>query len=172
MPNYRRMFVPGGTFFFTLNLFDRRRDTLVRHVDSLRDSWRSVTARWPFDTIAVVILPDHLHLIMSLPEGDANYPVRLGLLKQGFTKRLPENLKSPGRKGERNIWQRRYWEHAIRDEADLEAHVDYVHFNPVKHGYVEDVDDWPHSSWHRYKRDYGAEWKPIDVTIQVGERSH
>ena len=114
--------------------------------------------------IAVVILPDHLHMILSLPEGDANYPVRLGLLKQGFIKRLPENLKSDGRKGERNIWQRRYWEHAIRDEADLEAHVDYAHFNSVKHGYAEDVDDWPHSSWHRYKRDYGAEWEPKDIT--------
>tara|TARA_R110000782_G_scaffold142309_2_gene234972 strand:+ start:2059 stop:2532 length:474 start_codon:yes stop_codon:yes gene_type:complete len=149
MSNYRRLFVPGGTFFFTVNLRDRRSDLLVRRIDLLRESWRDVRQQWPFETIAAVVLPDHMHLVLALPEGDADFPVRLRLLKAGFTRRVPDVEKSDGRKGERNIWQRRYWEHAIRDADDLEACVTYVHFNPVKHGHVAGVEDWPYSTWHR-----------------------
>ncbi len=123
MPNYRRLFIPGGTYFFTLTLADRSSDLLVRHVGELRASWRDVVARWPFETIAAVVLPDHIHIVLELPQGDDNYPTRLRRLKHGFTSRLPEALKSNGRKGERGIWQSRYWEHDIRDAADLEAHV-------------------------------------------------
>ncbi|WP_375209475.1 REP-associated tyrosine transposase [Hyphomonas jannaschiana] len=155
MSEYRRLFVPGGTYFFTLNLRDRRSDLLVRHVDLLRESWREVSRARPFETLAAVILPDHMHMVVSLPESDADYPARLRLLKSGFTRRLPEDAKSEGRKGERNVWQRRYWEHAIRDEADLEAHVNYVHYNPVKHGHVAEMDDWPYSTWHRRKAELG-----------------
>ncbi len=155
MSNYRRLFVPGGTFFFTVNLADRRSDLLVRHVALLRESWRDVVRQQPFETLAAVVLPDHMHLVIALPEGDANYPARLRLLKSGFTRRLSAAAKAEGRKGERNVWQRRYWEHAIRDEADLEAHVNYVHFNPVKHGHAAEMDDWPYSTWARRKADLG-----------------
>ena len=155
MSDYRRLFVPGGTYFFTLNLRDRRSGLLVRHVDLLRESWREVSETRPFNTLAAVVLPDHMHMVISLPEGDADYPVRLRLLKSGFTRRLPDDAKFNGRKGERNVWQRRYWEHAIRDEADLETHINYVHYNPVKHGHVAEMDDWPYSTWHRRKAELG-----------------
>ena len=155
MPNYRRLFVPGGTYFFTVNLQNRKSDVLVKHIHLLRQSWRDVRRAWPFETLAVVILPEHLHTVISLPDGDDNFPVRLRLLKSGFTRRLPEAVKSTGRKGERSVWQRRYWEHHIRDEEDLDASIEYVHRNPVKHGFVEHPDDWPYSTWHRYKRETG-----------------
>ncbi|MBY9066510.1 transposase [Hyphomonas sp. WL0036] len=155
MSNYRRLFVPGGTYFFTLNLRDRRSDLLVRHIGALRESWGEVVRVRPFETLAAVVLPDHMHVVMALPEGDADYPARLRLLKSGFTRRLPAAEKAEGRKGERNVWQRRYWEHAIRDEADLDAHVNYVHFNPVKHGHVAEMDDWPYSTWPRRKAELG-----------------
>ena len=146
MPDYRRRFVPGGTYFFTVNLNDRSSDLLVSHIDELRASWRDVREAWPFETIAVVVLPDHLHTVISLPEGDDKFPVRLRLLKSGFTRRLPENLKTTGRKGERGVWQQRNWEHHIRDEKDQEASIEYVHRNPVKHGLVNHPDDWPYST--------------------------
>ena len=149
MADYRRVFVPGATYFFTLNLQDRRSDLLVRHIGALRESWSDMRRAWPVDTLAAVVLPDHMHLVLALPEGDANYPARLRVFKSGFTRRLPEAEKSTGRKGERRVWQRRYWEHMIRDEADLIAHVDYVHNNPVKHGYATSPDHWPFSTWHR-----------------------
>nr|WP_321509538.1 transposase [uncultured Hyphomonas sp.] len=155
MSDYRRLFVPGGTYFFTLNLRDRRSDLLVRHITLLRESWQEVSKTRPFETLAAAILPDHMHMVITLPEGDADYPARLRLLKSGFTRRLPDAAKSEGRKGERNVWQRRYWEHAIRDEADLEAHVNYVHYNPVKHGHVAEMDAWPYSTWHRRKAGLG-----------------
>lgn len=124
MPNYRRLRVAGGTYFFTVNLQDRRSDLLVRRIDFLKQSWRDVRRTWPFETVAAVVLPDHLHTIITLPEGDDNFPVRLRLLKSGFTRRLPETLKSKARKGERGVWQQRYWEHFIRDEEDLDASVE------------------------------------------------
>ena len=109
----------------------------------------------PVDTIAVCILPDHFHTIWTLPENDFDFSSRISHLKAGFTSRLPDKLKSVGRHGERGIWQRRFWEHLIRDEADLSAQMDYVHWNPVKHGLVAAPSDWPHSSWHRYREDWG-----------------
>ena len=170
MPNYRRMFVPGGTYFFTVTLQDRRRAILVDGIEDLRAAWRETNARWPFETIASVVLPDHLHFIWRLPDGDKEFPTRIRLIKSGFTRRQSERLKSSGRKGERNIWQRRYWEHHIRDADDLDRHIAYVHFNPVKHEYVCDPDDWPYSTWHRWKKEYGRpintppeEWKHMRV---------
>lgn len=127
--------MPGGTFFFTVNLADRRSDLLVRHIALLRESWRDVVRQHPFETLAAVVLPDHMHLVIALPESDADYPARLRLLKSGFTRRFPAAEKAEGRKGERNVWQRRYWEHAIRDDADLEAHVNYVHYNSLNPTY-------------------------------------
>jgi putative transposase len=118
----------------------------------------SIQERYPFQTIAICVLPDHLHAVWSLPLGDADFPLRWSLIKSGSSRGLPGNMQPSSSKiarRERGIWQRRYWEHAIRDDADLERqglerHVDYIHFNPVKHGHVSQVCDWPHSSFHRY----------------------
>jgi putative transposase len=153
MTRYRRANIKGGTFFFTVALADRSSDLLTRHIDRLRRIYRTVQERTPFETIAICILPDHLHAIWSLPPDDANFPHRWSLIKSSFTRGLAaEAERSPSKaaKRERGLWQRRYWEHAIRDDADLAQHVDYIHFNPVKHKLVSCVCDWPHSSFHRY----------------------
>src|SRR5882757_2429537 len=153
MPYYRRAHVEGGVFFFTITLADRSSDILVRQVDRLRRIYASVQKRYPFETVAMCVLPDHLHAIWSLPENDTDFAQRWSLIKAGFSRGLPgEKQRSDSKiaRRERGIWQRRYWEHAIRNDADLERHVDYIHFNPVKHGHVTRVADWPHSSFHRY----------------------
>jgi putative transposase len=153
MSRYRRAKIAGGAFFFTVTLADRSDDLLVRHVDRLRQVYRSVQERLPFETVAICVLPDHLHAIWALPEGDADFPRRWNLIKGGFSRGLPSvssRSHSKAARREKGIWQRRYWEHIIRDDADLERHVDYIHYNPVKHGCVSRVRDWPHSSFHRY----------------------
>ena len=150
---YRRARYEGGLFFFTVVLAERRSNLLIDEVGRLRRSFRSVRQRYPFETVAVCVLPDHLHAVWALPDGDVDFPTRWSLIKRNFSSGLPP---SPARstskiaRREKGIWQRRYWEHAIRDEADLERHVDYIHFNPVKHGHVARVCDWPYSSFHRY----------------------
>ncbi|HLD64849.1 MAG TPA: transposase [Pseudomonas sp.] len=154
MVNYRRAHLAGGTYFFTLTLKDRRSDLLVRHVSLLREALRRVRRSKAFTLPAAVILPDHLHLLMRLPDGDSNYSARLRDFKAIFVKALSaagEPVKRDAR-GAANIWQARFWEHVIRDERDLAAHIDYIHFNPVKHGLVERVVDWPYSSFHRFVR--------------------
>jgi putative transposase len=160
MPNYRRLYVPGATYFFTVNLRDRRRRLLTEEIPALRASWADVAKQHPFETIAMVVLPEHTHFIWRLPERDDDFTTRIRLLKSGFTRRLCANDKAQGRKGERNVWQRRYWEHMIRDAEDLDAHIAYIHWNPVKHGHVNDPDDWPLSTWHEWKKEYG---RPCDI---------
>ena len=153
MPRYLRVKIDGGVFFFTVTLADRSSDLLVRQVDRLRRFYMLTQNRYPFETVAICILPDHLHAVWALPLGDYDYPLRWSVLKVGFSRGLAESAPrtaSKIAKRERGLWQRRYWEHAIRDDGDLERHVDYVHFNPVKHGYVSQVRDWPFSSFHRY----------------------
>ena len=153
MSRYRRARIPGGTFFFTVALADRSSDALVRHIDLLRGIYGSVRKDRPFETIAICVLPDHLHAIRCLPEDDADFATRWNVIKGGFSRGLPAApLRSPSKvtRREKGIWQRRFWEHAIRNEADMARHVDYIHFNPVKHGLVSRVRDWPHSSFHRY----------------------
>jgi putative transposase len=153
MSRYRRVKIEGGTFFFTVALADRSGDLLVRHIDCLRRAYMFVQGRHPFKTVAICILPDHLHAIWSLPPGDVNFPLRWSLIKSGFSRGIPASLsRAPSKiaKREKGIWQRRYWEHAIRDTNDLTRHIDYIHFNPVKHGYVSQARDWPHTSLHRY----------------------
>lgn len=176
---YRRADVAGGTYFFTVNLLDRNRRLLVEHVDVLREVMRNVKTARPFHIDAMVILPDHLHALWTLPEGDADYPTRWMLIKSGFSRRLPTGERrnaSRRAKGERGIWQRRYWEHLIRDERDFAHHVDYIHYNPVKHGHVNRVADWPYSSFHRYVRngtlplDWGVEAKAEDGEGMFGEQ--
>ena len=152
MPQYRRVRLKGSTFFFTVVLANRSSRLLVDEVDRLRSIYRTVRERRPFETIAICILPDHIHAIWTLPEDDADFSGRWSLIKSGFSRGLEDETRSPSKviKREKGIWQRRFWEHVIRDDADLERHVDYIHFNPVKHGYVTRVVDWPHSSFHRY----------------------
>lgn len=166
---YRRARVAGGTYFFTVNLQDRRSDLLVHHVEILRDATRQVRLRYPFKIVAAVVMPEHLHALWTLPEGDADFAMRWAQIKARFSRALPaqEGLSSSrAKQDERGIWQRRYWEHLIRDARDLEQHVDYIHYNPVKHGHVQRPIDWPYSSLQRYVRmglraaDWGAGFEP------------
>lgn len=151
MPNYRRVYVPGGTYFFTLVLRDRDSRLLNEHISLLGRALREARQKRPFETLAIVVLPDHLHAIWRLPEGDSDYLTRWRHIKTLFARQVP--TVAPGsRRVVRSVWQRGYWDRLLRDERDLEAHVDYVHFNPVKHGLVDCAADWPHSSFHRYVR--------------------
>ena len=151
---YRRAQCSGGTFAFTFTLKDRGSDLLTRHFSVFKTAYSLVHKRWPFETIAAVVLPDHVHVVWKLPEDDSDYSVRIRLIKTLFTKGLARDgihFKSLG-KAERACWQRRFWEHQIRDETDLQRQVAYIHINPVKHGFVEHVKDWPYSTFHRYVR--------------------
>jgi putative transposase len=172
MTNYRRNFISGGSFFFTVNLAERRRRLLTDNIALLRHAFREVRRRHPFTIDAVVVLPDHLHAVWTLPEDDADFARRWRLIKATFARglRAGERISlSRARKGERGVWQRRYWEHTLRDEADFARHVDYIHFNPVKHGHVRQVCDWPHSSFHRMVRlgIYPLDWGG-DATGEAG----
>jgi putative transposase len=172
MPNYRRNFVAGGCYFFTVNLLERQRTLLTDHIDLLRDSVRRVRRLHPFHIDAWVVLPDHMHStarmqeveqrreqlpsIWTLPLDTDDFPMRWPLIKLLFCKGLPrtERLSATRqRRAERGIWQRRYWEHTIVTERDYAQHIDYIHVNPLKHGYVQRVCDWPHSTFHRYVAD-------------------
>lgn len=152
MSRYRRMFVPGGTYFFTVTLAERGSDLLIREIEVLRSAYASVAAEHPIKCDAMVVLPDHIHAVWTLPPGDADFSVRWKKIKATFSWHCPQVVdlsQSKARKGERGIWQRRFWEHFIRDEADFAAHVEYCHFNPVKHGLVDQAVDWPYSTVHR-----------------------
>lgn len=167
MPNYIRADAPGGTFFFTVALLERRRQLLTDHIEDLRAVMRDARERRPFIIDAIVVLPDHLHCIWTLPPNDSDFSTRWHDIKARFSARIPsgERLSKRRRiKGERGIWQRRFWEHLIRNERDLQQHIDYIHFNPVKHGYVNRVVDWPYSSFHRHVRDgvYAEDWAAKD----------
>jgi putative transposase len=150
--------VPGGMFFFTL-VTDQRRPLFESSAARalLGQCIRDCQARWPCSIRAIVLLPDHLHAIWSLPPGDSNYSTRWAWIKKEFTKRWlatgaveSEISEARQREGRRGVWQPRFWEHSIRDEDDYERHFDYIHYNPVKHGYVRCPYEWPHSSFHRW----------------------
>jgi putative transposase len=148
MPDYRRNRVAGGTFFFTVNLLDRGSGLLVTRIEALRDAVRQARRRAPFHIDA----PDHMHCLWTLPGGDSGFPGRWRAIKTAFSKPLPNGEPRSSvmtSRGERGIWQRRYWEHTIRDNRDYAAHMDYTHVNPVKHGLVEHPADWPHSTFRR-----------------------
>src|SRR5579883_1107437 len=155
MVRYRRNYISGGTCFFTVVLADRRSRLLVDHVGPLRSAFRAARRDRPFAINAIVILPEHLHAILTLPENDADFSGRWRRIKGHFSSALigtgVELKRRPN--GELALWQRRFWEHTIRDEVDFVRHVDYIHFNPVKHGLTRRVIDWRHSSFHRYVRE-------------------
>ncbi len=168
MVRYRRNIVPGGTYFFTVTLADRSSSALIDHVDALRTAFRIVRQERPFTVDAVVILPEHLHAIWTLPADDADFSGRWRRIKAHFTHRLVDAgiPVARHRTGEYALWQRRFWEHTIRDDTDFARHVDYVHYNPVKHGLVSRVRDWPSSSFHIYVR-RGV--LPVDWAGDAGE---
>ena len=163
MPNYRRAGIAGGTYFFTV--VTRRRFPLLAHasaISALQDSFGAVAARHPFTMEALVILPDHLHSIWTLPQDDGDFSARWRLVKTGFSlacrrsRILPPSLWN----GSESPWQERFWEHLIRDQEDYNAHCDYVHYNPVKHGLVESPGDWQHSTFDEFVQRgfYPADW--------------
>jgi len=173
---YRRIKTAGGTYFFTVNLADRSSALLVEHVAELRQAVRTVKQGHSFDILAWVVLPEHMHAVWTLPPDDDDFSTRWMLIKTGFSRSIQsgESINASRlRKGERGIWQRRFWEHQIRDENDLARHIDYVHINPVKHGHAVKANDWPYSSIHRYIRsgllaaDLAAD---VDSPNATGER--
>ena len=160
--DYRRVWSPGASYFFTVAT-QYRRPLLIEHIDRLRAAFRHVQANHPFTIDAVVILPDHLHTLWTLPDDDGDYAGRWMRIKRRFSSAFSASPSCPSqvKKREKGIWQRRYWEHLIRDERDWRNHMDYIHYNPVRHGYVQWVRDWPYSSFHRcvergwYEADWG-----------------
>jgi putative transposase len=155
MSNYLRPKVPGASVYLTVTLAERGSDLLVREIEALRHAVRVTRLKRPFQIDAWVVLPDHMHCVWTLPEGDADYGGRMGQIKAGFSKALPEGRlrSSHVLRREKGIWQRRFWEHHVRNEQDFAGCVQYCWANPVKHGLVRDLKDWPYSSWHR---DVGA----------------
>ena len=154
MPSYRRNRVEGGCYFFTVNLRDRRSDLLVAEIDALRSAVRTARARHPFHIDAWVVLPDHMHGLWTLPPDDFDFPVRWRTIKALFSRSVPravpraeDRRPSLVRKREAGVWQRRSWEHTIRDDRDYAVHMDYIHCNPVKHGLAARPADWPFSSF-------------------------
>ncbi|QSA96182.1 transposase [Methylococcus sp. EFPC2] len=154
MTDYRRFYIPGSTWFYTVNLAERRdNNLLVERIDLLREAFRYVKRRRPFTMEAIIVMPDHLHCIWTLPPGDADYSTRWSLIKSRFSRALPAGERvsaSRAKRRERGVWQRRFWAHLLISQDDFNAHFDYIHWNPVKHGYVQKVAEWPYSSFHRF----------------------
>jgi putative transposase len=173
MRTYIRTRIKGGCYFFTVNLAERRgNDLLIRHVEDLRAAFRETRRDHPFAIEGMVILPDHLHCLWRLPPDDDDFPTRWRLIKSRFSHRIETGERistSRQRKGERGIWQRRYWEHGIRDERDYRMHLDYIHYNPVKHGYVWAAKDWAYSTFHRYvaRGAYPLDWAAPRETMEL-----
>jgi len=168
MPDYRRLFRPGGTYFFTVVTYRRARflcDDLARSF--LRGAMEQCRKEHPFRTDALVLLPDHLHALWTLPDGDCDFSGRWGRIKKAFTQAwtasggwegtISDSQTSNRRRG---VWQRRFWEHLIRDEHDYERHLDYIHYNPIKHSYVRCAHAWEWSSFHKLAREniYEPSW--------------
>jgi len=168
MPTYRRAYVPGGTFFFTITTYNRtplfsEKDNISR----LRSAVATVKSEMPFEIVGAVVLPDHLHFLWTLPPGDTDYSRRIGKIKVTFTRSLrgnrllPDNVpRSRRKRRESDVWQRRFWEHTIHDEKDFQRHLDYIHYNPVKHGYVSCPHLWQYSSFNQWVRKggYTVDW--------------
>jgi len=173
---YRRACMAGGCYFFTLVTYNRRAILIdPDHVDLMRSALRKVMTRYPFVIEAFVLLPDHLHCIWTLPEGDADFSTRWRLIKSEFSRGChvgKDDIAPASRraKEERTVWQRRFWEHLIRDEQDFRHHVDYIHYNPVKHGLALTARDWHYSSFHRYLQRgmYPADWGGQNIEEPVG----
>jgi len=169
---FRRLYQPGGHYFFTV-VTEGRQPILIEHIDRLRRAFQVTARRHPFALTAIVVLPDHLHTIWQLPEGDPDFSTRWRVLKRLFSAGLQgaSSTRSLRRKRERGVWERRFWEHLLRNEGDLQRHLDYIHYNPVKHGYCGSPGLWPHSSFSRfvetgvYDRDWGRTEPPCLIEV-------
>jgi putative transposase len=172
MPDYRRNYVPGGTYFFTCVTYQRR-PILTTDLGRLclRHAIQTVQAEYPFTIVAIVLLPDHWHSVWTLPSNDSKYPLRWMRIKEEFTRawlarggfELPQS-QSRAEHRQRGVWQKRYWEHTVEDEDDLKCCVDYTHWNPRKHNLVQRIRDWKWSSFHRYVQsgEYELDWGGTD----------
>jgi putative transposase len=168
MPEYRRSYIPGGTFFLTLVTYERNPlFSIPENVYRLRDAVSTTRLEMPFEILGAVVLPEHIHFLWALPPNDSNYSSRIGRLKVLFTqslrgkKMLPQNVSISRQKHrESNVWQRRFWEHTIYHETDLAKHLDYIHYNPVKHSLVACPHLWEYSSFHKWVKGgiYSADW--------------
>jgi len=164
MRTYVRTRVQGGTYFFTVTLAERHGNTLlVDRIDPLKDAFRRTRQDHPFAMPSFVVLPEHLHCIWKLPPGDDDFPRRWRLIKSRFSRSLPKGeRRSQSRecKSERGIWQRRYWEQLVRSEAHYQRCMDYIHYNPIKHGHATRALDWPHSSFRHWAERgiYSMDW--------------
>jgi putative transposase len=163
--DYRRLYVTGGTYFFTVVTYKRRPILSTEAIDILRNAFRYTMHKHPFTIVASVILPDHMHFIWTLPPQSGDYSMRWRLIKSFFTRnwyrqQSESESESRRKKREADIWQRRFWEHLIRDEADLSNHIEYIHYNPVKHGLVKAPVDWKYSSFMKFVREgfYALDW--------------
>ena len=172
MTNYRRIYQPGARYFFTV-VTHLRQPLLIEHIERLRAAFRLALTRYPYAIEGIVILPDHLHTLWRLPDGDSDFSTRWMVIKRKFSAGLPASAANPSMlaRREKGVWQRRFWEHCIQDEEDWRRHLDYIHYNPVKHGYVGQPWDWPHGSFRRmvakgwYERDWAA---PTDLGSDAG----
>jgi putative transposase len=182
MPEYRRVFIEGGTYAFTVVTHRRQplfNDPVSREI--LFNSIQRIQYLYPFEQIAYCLLPDHIHCIWTLPAGDSDYPIRWKLIKCKFS-RLYQDIYGPRpslnrskiKRGEVAIWQRRFWEHTIKDDNDLYNHINYIHFNPIKHGFVDNPHNWEWSSYIKYELegyypDPWHEFSKIDDKRDYGE---
>ena len=162
MSDHESRFRQDRTWFFTITLADRESALLTRHVTAIADSARDFEGLYPFDTVATVILPDHMHAIWTLPADDDDYQRRITYLQQSFARRMVEGGHIPA-KAENKVWHPRYWDYKIRDVVDMERHIGYIHGNPVRHGLVSHPDKWRYSTWHKYREAGFALWtdKPL-----------
>lgn len=173
MRHYIRDRTAGATYFLTFNLLNRKQAILVDRIDLIRAAYRKTQQHQPFQLNAMVVLPDHIHLLLTLPNQDDDYSFRVSLFKAAFTRQLPKNeyiTKSRTDKRERGIWQRRFYEHRIRDDLDFARHTDYIHYNPVKHGYVQHTKDWAFSTFHYWVGQgvYSPDWGDALPNLDVG----
>lgn len=175
MRNYIRDKTKGGCYFLTFNLLDRKSSLLLTHIDKFRDAYAKTLQHHQFKLDAMVVLPDHVHIMITLPPNSDNYAVIVASLKSQFSRQINKTeiiTSSRHAKRERGIWQRRFWEHRIRDEIDYQNHMDYIHYNPVKHGYVINPQDWQYSTLHKlikkgvYPPDWGTDESDKSINIR------
>ncbi|SUD91970.1 REP-associated tyrosine transposase [Psychrobacter phenylpyruvicus] len=174
MRRYIRDNTYGGCYFITFVLQDRQSSLLTDYIAEFRMAYRDTKKNYDFNLDAMVVLPDHVHMILTLPESSNNYSIIIASLKSQFSRRMNKEesiSQSRQKKRERGIWQRRFWEHRIRDDLDYQRHIEYIHFNPVKHGYVNSPKDWQYSTLRKfidagiYTQDWGENglFDTIDV---------
>jgi putative transposase len=173
---YRRVYIKGGTYFFTLVTYHRIPFiSTKKSIEVLNDAILYTNDRMPFEIVASVILPDHMHFIRTLADESCDYSTRWRFIKSYFTRHWCKNQNSSEsasriKKGERDVWQRRFWEHFIRNDFDLTRHIEHIHYNPVKHGYITSPFDWQYSSFRKYVQDrlYPQHWGE-DAKVWSGE---